>query len=195
MSTGHHEHSGPQASELAGRLKEATELLESVARDRGLLGALSVDERTRLLAAAGDVYNPDVVQRRMGASPSGGGRRREAPRDETVLAETGIRVLRDEAGVHDAERLPAGRLRAGRRRTRAGAPRGDRAAALLRLQAAVRRDPSLLRPALPAVRASFNFAKRTETADLRGRVALLTGGRVKIGYQAGHQAAARRART
>jgi NAD(P)-dependent dehydrogenase (short-subunit alcohol dehydrogenase family) len=31
----------------------------------------------------------------------------------------------------------------------------------------------------------FNFHKRTETADLRGRVALLTGGRVKIGYQAG----------
>ena len=26
----------------------------------------------------------------------------------------------------------------------------------------------------------FNFRKRTETADLRGRVALLTGGRVKI---------------
>ena len=33
--------------------------------------------------------------------------------------------------------------------------------------------------------AAFNFAKRTELADLRGRVALLTGGRVKIGYQAG----------
>jgi len=33
--------------------------------------------------------------------------------------------------------------------------------------------------------AQFNFAKRTELADLRGRVALLTGGRVKIGYQAG----------
>jgi len=33
--------------------------------------------------------------------------------------------------------------------------------------------------------AAFNYAKRTETADLRGRVALLTGGRVKIGYQAG----------
>jgi NAD(P)-dependent dehydrogenase (short-subunit alcohol dehydrogenase family) len=31
----------------------------------------------------------------------------------------------------------------------------------------------------------LNFAKRTEVADLRGRVALLTGGRVKIGYQAG----------
>jgi hypothetical protein len=33
--------------------------------------------------------------------------------------------------------------------------------------------------------AEFNFMKRTESADLRGRVALLTGGRVKIGYQAG----------
>ena len=33
--------------------------------------------------------------------------------------------------------------------------------------------------------AEFNFAKRTELADLTGRVALLTGGRVKIGYQAG----------
>src|SRR5213076_175146 len=31
----------------------------------------------------------------------------------------------------------------------------------------------------------FNFRKRSETADLTGRVALLTGGRVKIGYQAG----------
>ena len=33
--------------------------------------------------------------------------------------------------------------------------------------------------------AAFNFRKRTELADLRGRMALLTGGRVKIGYQAG----------
>jgi len=33
--------------------------------------------------------------------------------------------------------------------------------------------------------AELNFRKRTESADLRGRVALLTGGRVKIGYQAG----------
>ena len=33
--------------------------------------------------------------------------------------------------------------------------------------------------------ADVNFAARTELADLRGRVALLTGGRIKIGYQAG----------
>jgi NAD(P)-dependent dehydrogenase (short-subunit alcohol dehydrogenase family) len=33
--------------------------------------------------------------------------------------------------------------------------------------------------------AALNYEKRTELADLTGRVALLTGGRVKIGYQAG----------
>jgi NAD(P)-dependent dehydrogenase (short-subunit alcohol dehydrogenase family) len=33
--------------------------------------------------------------------------------------------------------------------------------------------------------AELNYAKRTELADLGGRVALVTGGRVKIGYQAG----------
>ncbi len=33
--------------------------------------------------------------------------------------------------------------------------------------------------------AELNFAKRTELVDLSGRTALLTGGRVKIGYQAG----------
>ena len=30
----------------------------------------------------------------------------------------------------------------------------------------------------------FNFAKRSQTADLSGRVALITGARVKIGFQA-----------
>jgi NAD(P)-dependent dehydrogenase (short-subunit alcohol dehydrogenase family) len=30
----------------------------------------------------------------------------------------------------------------------------------------------------------FNYAKRSQTADLQGRVALITGARVKIGYQA-----------
>ena len=43
--------------------------------------------------------------------------------------------------------------------------------------------------------AELNFRKRTELADLSGRVALLTGGRVKIGYQAGIRAAAVRRAT
>ena len=55
---------GPQnriTDEVAEQLKAATELLEAVVRDRSLLAALSVEERTRLLSAAGDVFNPDLV--------------------------------------------------------------------------------------------------------------------------------------
>ena len=33
--------------------------------------------------------------------------------------------------------------------------------------------------------AAVNWEKRHQTADLSGRVAIVTGGRVKIGYQAG----------
>ena len=31
--------------------------------------------------------------------------------------------------------------------------------------------------------AEFNYRKRLQDADLRGRIAFVTGGRVKIGYQ------------
>ena len=58
-------------------------------RDRGLLRALSEEERTRLLSAAGDVFNPDVIARRR-ADKENRKRRRAAKldRDESVLAET-----------------------------------------------------------------------------------------------------------
>ena len=82
--------------ELAERLKHATETLEAVVRDRGLLVALSVEERTRLLTAAGDVFNPDAAQRRRWGKANR--RRKQLARqeqDETVLAATGIRALRE----------------------------------------------------------------------------------------------------
>ena len=82
--------------DVAERLRTVTETLESIVQDRGLLAALSVAERTRLLAAAADVYNPDLEQRRRWSKAS---RRREKAeklgRDESVLAEAGIRLLRN----------------------------------------------------------------------------------------------------
>ena len=75
--------------DLTARLRAATELLESVAVDRSPLDALSDEERTRFLNAAGDVYCPDVEERRQRAKA----RRRQAraeklARDEAVLADT-----------------------------------------------------------------------------------------------------------
>ena len=106
-------------------LRALTAALEAIVADRGLLGALTEEERTRLLAAAGDVFNPDLAQRRRWGKAV---RRREKaaqarPRRGRARRDRHPRAAR-EAGVHDAERLPARRLRAGRGRRRARVPRG-----------------------------------------------------------------------
>ena len=170
--------------DVAGRLKAATEVLESVVRDRSLLGSLSVEERTRLLSAAGDVYNPDLVQRRRwGKAVRRLEKAAKLQADEAVLAETGMRVLRDkpvfttpnvfassafdQAEVDDPgfrELIAPQHCYVCKERYREVHPFYDQ----------------LCRPC-----GDFNYGKRGETADLHGRVALLTGGRVKIGYQAG----------
>ncbi len=167
------------------RLRAATEALEAVVRDRGLLGALTLEERTRLFSAAGDVFEPDLVLRRRAAKAL---RRREkaarVQRDETVLAETGIRVLR-ERSVYTSPNVYAP---AGFKQVDVDAD-ADRREVIEPQHCYVCKQPYVELHAfydqlcLPC--GDFNFAKRTETADLRGRVALLTGGRVKIGYQAG----------
>jgi NAD(P)-dependent dehydrogenase (short-subunit alcohol dehydrogenase family) len=176
------EHKG---EDVAEQLKLATDILESVVRDRGLLGALSEEERARLLNAAGDVFNPDVVQRRLwGKALRRQEKARKLERDESVLAETGIRVLREKPVFTTPNVFPPSTFQ----------------------QDDVDDDPefrevvdpqhcyvckerySEIHPFYDQLCLScgdFNFAKRTEMADLAGRVALLTGGRVKIGYQAG----------
>ena len=152
MSTAENSNAQPAGDETAAKLREATELLESVAHDRGLLGALTVEERTRLLKAAADVFNPDVVQRRRFTKAKRKEERDASIRaDESMLADTGHPRPPRPAGVHDAERVPAEGLRA-RGLAPSRARRDERGAALLRLQAAVPRAASLLRPALPTVR-------------------------------------------
>jgi NAD(P)-dependent dehydrogenase (short-subunit alcohol dehydrogenase family) len=162
---------------LAERLQAAIETLEAIARDRTLLQELSVEERTRLLSAAGDVFDPDVVARRRAAKEL---RRRKKnaklAEDETTLAETGIRVLRAKPVFTTPNyELPQ----------EVGV---ERDTVTEQHCYVCKRNYSTLHPFYDQMCkecGDFNFAKRTETADLSGRVALLTGGRVKIGYQAG----------
>ena len=175
----------PAGDEVAERLKEAADALEAVVRDRGLLGALTVEERTRLLAAAGQVYNPDIVQRRQWGKAV---RRREkaekAQRDESVLADTGIRVLRERPVFTTPNVFPPADFE---QTEVAGEPEfrevvePQHCYVCKQLYVEIHPFYDQLCPAC----GDFNFRKRTETADLSGRVALLTGGRVKIGYQAG----------
>ena len=170
---------------LAGQLKAAAGILEMAAANRALLAELSEEEQTRLLTAAGAIYCPDVNERRRLVKARV--RRRKAEkllRDQSKLNETGIRKLRREKVFTTPNVFPPVRF----------------------AQQEVKDNPEFREVVEPQNCyickqdyatihhfydqlcpgcAELNFRKRTESADLRGRVALLTGGRVKIGYQAG----------
>lgn len=176
--------------QLLERLRAATETLELIAADRSTLALLSEDEHRRLREAAALVCNPDVRARRTMAKALARRRKRErSDRDDGVLAGTGIRALRRQP-VFTTPNIfaPQGFL------PRDLAPSRDNFADDRRETV----DPQycyICKQKYSSIHhfydrlcpscGDFNFAKRAELADLRGRVALLTGGRVKIGYQAG----------
>src|SRR6188508_543918 len=170
---------------VAERLKAVADVLEEIVADRSLLKELPLEERTRLLAAAGDVHNPDVVARRRFNKVV----RREKKaarlgRDESVLAETGIRVLRDKPVYTSPNVFPPSQFE----QVEVDGDPEFREAIEPQHCYVCKQDYVELHPfydQLCRPCGDFNLSKRTETADLTGRVALLTGGRVKIGYQAG----------
>jgi NAD(P)-dependent dehydrogenase (short-subunit alcohol dehydrogenase family) len=167
------------------QLLAAAAALEAVAQDRALLANLPPADRARLVNAAGQIFCPDVGERRRLVKATQ--RQRKADklkRDESVLADTGIRKLRRQS-VFTTPNLPP---------PPAIEPREIEDDPEFREVVEpqncyiCKQDYSKVHPfydQLCPTCAELNFHKRTETADLRGRVALLTGGRVKIGYQAG----------
>jgi NAD(P)-dependent dehydrogenase (short-subunit alcohol dehydrogenase family) len=170
---------------LAGRLKAAAEILELAAGNRALLAELSEEERTRLLTAAGAIYCPDVNERRRLVKAKV--RRHKAEklqRDQSKLNETGIRKLRREKVFTTPNVFPP----VGFEQQEVKDQPEFREVVEPQNCYICKQDYSTIHhfydQLCPAC-AELNFRKRTELADLRGRVALLTGGRVKIGYQAG----------
>jgi len=168
---------------LSERVKQATELLEEIASDRAILAEVEVADRNRLLQAAGQVSRPDVIDRRRLLKVSKRKRKAErVRREETVLAETGIRKSRRDSVFTTPNYFPP---RAEQQQT---SEPEFRDAGEARNCYVCKRDYTSIHhfyDHLCPECAELNFAKRTELADLSGRVALLTGGRVKIGYQAG----------
>src|SRR5688500_11319196 len=201
------------SADTAGRLRDAIALLEQIASDRTVLEGVPPEERRRLLQAVALVYSPDRAERRRMAKAAA--RDRKAGRvtqDEQARAETGIRTLRQKPILHtpnvfppesfehcdidDETLIPTGVPPSPRLRRVSPELAGDgRAAADSRANTAELQPCYVCKQKYTQIHhfyaqmcpacAEVNFAKRTELADLRGRVALLTGGRVKIGYQAG----------
>ncbi len=175
-----------EADERAEQLRATLATLEAVIADRSLLEVLPTAERHRLLAAAGDVFNPDADARRRHAKEQ---RRREKAekieREQALLARTGIREGRQRPVFHSpnvyAPVAPA-RPELASAAGEVPPPTDARHCYVCKQHYT---EVHHFYDQLCTSCGDLNFTKRTETADLRGRTALLTGGRVKIGYQAG----------
>src|SRR5215208_685367 len=92
---------------LIEQLREATELLESIASDRTVLAGVPDAERARLLQAVALVYHPDRVERRRMAKVTTNQRRAARVKEtEQARLETGIRELRRKPVFHTPNVFP-----------------------------------------------------------------------------------------
>ncbi len=170
------------------RLLDAMTTLHEVVDAPELLNHLAAGEKADFFNAAGDVFCPDPEIRRRRTKVLRQQRRSDRVRhDEQALDETGIRTLRSRTVFTTPDVFAPD-----------GFEQHDVADAL---------DDAPFRETVEAQHcyickvhyreihhfydqlcpdcARLNFAKRAELADMRGMIVLLTGGRVKIGYQAG----------
>ena len=170
---------------MTTQLKAAIELLEKVAGNRALLAQLTTGERTRLLTVAGEIYCPDLKERRRLVKARVKLRKADKlQRDQAKLQETGIRRLRREKVFMTPNVFPPDNFQ----QQEVAGDAEFREVVEPQNCYICKQDYSTIHhfyDQLCPPCAEVNFRKRTESADLRGRVALLTGGRVKIGYQAG----------
>lgn len=160
------------------KLRECLAVLEAIVEDRGLLAALDDETRRRLVIAAGRVSRPDRAELRKLAKARRRLRRDEVrARDERVLDATGIRALRRATVFATPPALPSV----------TGEPAAAREVSEPRkcyvCKAPFREVHAFYDQMCPPC-AALNWEKRHQSADLSGRVALVTGARVKIGYHA-----------
>jgi NAD(P)-dependent dehydrogenase (short-subunit alcohol dehydrogenase family) len=180
-------------------IEECLRVLETITADRTELAYLDLEVRNRLMTAAGRVSRPERNEQRLLSREVRRKDKRDVREaDRAVLARAGIRQKRLEPVFITPERPALSEAGGGQFQLGDGAV-GEPAA---QAQTNVEELPPLNVPRscyVCKVRCTrmhtfydqmcdecgdFNFAKRSQTADLRGRVALISGARVKIGYQA-----------
>ena len=179
---------GTPRDDVRRRLLDAMAVLHDVVSAPELLAELDPAEKADFLNAAGDVFFPDPEIRRRRTKLLQQRRRNERiRRDEETLAGTGIRTLRDRPvfttpDVHPPERFEQTDVADG-----SDAPpfRDTLEPQHCYICKVHYRQIHHFYDQLCPDCAALNFTKRGELADMRGMTVLLTGGRVKIGYQAG----------
>jgi NAD(P)-dependent dehydrogenase (short-subunit alcohol dehydrogenase family) len=166
-------------------IDRTTALLEALVEDRTRLSVVAKEQRNALLIAAGRLSRPerDEVQR-MSKAFRRISRKQDQAADAAARAGTGIRAAR-RAEVY----TPPPQLRTGDAPPAGPAVEPHRPAELLKARACYACKASFARlhffyDSMCETCAQLNYEKRFQTARLEGRVALITGARVKIGYQA-----------
>ncbi len=164
--------------DVSDKIEEAADLLESIIEDRSILAALAPDLRTRFLIAAGRVSKPTPEARRKlfrEQRRRDKNERRDA--DRALLSRTGIRQLRE----NPIFKTPRRQRDAKPDPTPIGHVTEERVCYACRARYTA---VHFFYDQMCMECGDFNYEKRSQTADLTGRVALVTGSRVKIGYQA-----------
>src|SRR5262245_10204172 len=175
--------------------QELVASLEAFAADHTRLAEVPYELRKRLLAACGRIADPRASERRaMRRALRRKDNREQRERDLQALMQASLRRARNLNKV-ESEHLPRHALpeRAEPRREAEAAPaiRAREHVAPAELgqarycyvcKAPYTRVHSFYDSMCTAC-AELNYRKRTELCDLRGRVALVTGGRIKIGHQ------------
>ncbi|MBU6160817.1 MAG: SDR family oxidoreductase [Myxococcales bacterium] len=194
---------------LALRIQAATELLEECLHDRGLLAHVDTQTRERLLIAAGRLSRPDRHERKALAREQGKlDRSQKRDADEALLNQTGIRKLRENPifltprrrAIHNGivpqladyapepsaatEPIAQGETTPDPRDETLHSPGEVSEERLCYCCRAPYTQIHHFYDQLCPTCGDFNFERRDPHADLHGRVALVTGARVKIGYHA-----------
>ncbi|MBX3192783.1 MAG: SDR family NAD(P)-dependent oxidoreductase [Labilithrix sp.] len=158
-------------------LRRCIALLEALVDDRTRLTQMSDDDRVALLTAAGRLSRPTRAEHRKVAKAFRVIRRKETQaNDREVRASTEIRAAR-RAEVY----TPPKQLSAGEMPTEARELEAPRNCYVCKREF---KRVHFFYDAMCPPCAELNYEKRFQTAPLDGRVALITGARIKIGYQA-----------
>lgn len=161
---------------LTQQARECTRLLGTFLESPERLAQLPATDLADLLRAAGRLASPNAEERRARKSARRAARRRLALEPERrARAATGIRVARRNAvftaplQLTAPEGLPQETLASGRRCYVCDTPYSNL---------------HFFYDSMCQNCGDFNYAKRFQSVSLEGRTALITGARLKIGYQA-----------
>lgn len=165
---------GLNPQEIDGHIRFLKNLLEH----KENLALLSEEQRVELFRTAGQLTNPDRAERRdRNKAWKQAQKQKKQSQERQARSVTGIRSARESAVFSAPRQLTAQELQDPAKFSRLHSPRN------CYVCKAEYTDLHHFYDSMCPACAELNYQKRFQTADLTGHVAIITGSRLKIGYQ------------